>query len=71
MIVSTASASIRQLPMNASTGPTRTMLNLVRRICNLNSNFSYSDAIAKCIKFVRGQAGDVLGKSMITRTWAS
>ena len=50
MIDSTTSADIRELPMNSSSRLTRTILNLVHRICNLIFNFNYSVVVGECIK---------------------
>ena len=67
LFASTASASIRELPMNSSSGPTRTILNLVYRVCNLISNFNCPNVIAKRIEYGQGHARDALNQSVGAR----
>jgi hypothetical protein len=68
LIASTASASIRELPMNSSSGLTRTILNLVCRVCNLISNFNcVQNVIAKRIEYGQGHARDALNQSVGAR----
>jgi hypothetical protein len=67
LIASTASASIRELPMNSSSGLTRTILNLVYHVCNLISNFNCPNVIAKHIEYGQGHARDALNQSVGTR----
>ncbi|KAF7679887.1 hypothetical protein GT037_001538 [Alternaria burnsii] len=76
LIASTASASIRQLPMNSSSGLTRTILNLVCRVCNLISNFNcpechcqayrvWSRSRARCAQPVSGSQVIALGTLLL------
>ena len=54
--------------MNSSSGLTRTILNLVCRVCNLISNFNcVQNVIAKRIEYGQGHARDALNQSVGAR----